>query len=65
MLFVLSRGAGSLEGSLSPEVEVVALGIAGEEDDAKWIVKEAGPSWSSLRETVMGMAGLWYFSRGR
>lgn len=65
MLFVLSSGAGSLEAILSPEVDVVGFGIAGDDEDAKWIVNEAGPSWSSLRDTVMGIAGLWYFSRGR
>lgn len=31
----------------------------------KWIVKRAGPDWLFVLLTVMGMAGLWYFNRGR
>ena len=31
----------------------------------KKIVRVAGPSWSSVRFTVIDIAGLWYLSRGR
>jgi len=42
---------------------VVVEFTGGEEADAvdgevKWIVSVAGPSWSSVRFVVMGMAGL-------
>jgi len=66
MLFVLSTGAGSFEGALSPDVDCVGLGMADvAEDAAKKTVREAGPSWSAEREMVIGMTGLWYFRRGR
>lgn len=65
MLFVLSNGAESFVIVLSPDVDCV--GFAGAEDvaEAKKTVSDAGPSWSAVRSTVIGMAGLWYFSRGR
>lgn len=64
---MLSIGAGSLEVALSPEVDWVGfrVGELVEEAEAKKMVREAGPSCSVLRETVMGIAGLWYFRRGR
>jgi hypothetical protein len=39
--------------------------LAAAEGEAKWIVRVEGPDWSAVRFTVMGMEGLWYFSRGR
>jgi len=45
MLFVLSTGAGSFDGALSPDVDCVGLGMADvAEDAAKKTVREAGPS---------------------
>ena len=41
--------------------------VAGEDlgGGAKKIVRVAGPCWSSVRFTVIDIAGLWYLSRGR
>ncbi len=33
--------------------------------EAKVMVSVAGPVFMPVRSVVMGMAGLWYFSRGR
>lgn len=61
-----------MEGALSPEVEVVGVDgwadavLAGDaEGGVKNMVSEAGSSCSVVWVTVMGIAGLWYFNRGR
>jgi hypothetical protein len=57
MTFVLSvEGVGSAFGGALAEVEGF---------DAKEIVRAAGLPLVFVRETVIGMAGLWYLSRGR
>ena len=55
-------GAGEDEGCAG-ECEGV-LSLPGFEE-AKWMLSVAGWVVSSKRETVMGIAGLWYFRRGR
>jgi hypothetical protein len=43
----------------------VALEVESEEGEEKCKVMVAGPDVSSVRVTVMGTAGLWYFRRMR
>ena len=65
MTLVFSVGGPGCEG-VGEAVDVWVLVVeftGGEEADAvdgeaKWIVSVAGPSWSSVRFVVMGMAGL-------
>ena len=58
------RGPGCVGVGGTVDVCVVVVEFTGgEEADAvdgevKWIVSVAGPSWSSVRFVVMGMAGL-------
>jgi hypothetical protein len=47
-------------------VEEMAGGVFSADDESvKCIVMTAGPSWSFVRLIVIGIAGLWYFKRGR
>jgi hypothetical protein len=65
MIFVVVMGVGwTVE--WRGEAVLVVVGWGGEDEGVlKWTVRRAGPVCEVVRVMVMGMAGLWYFRRGR
>lgn len=55
----------AVDGSVDEEGAGEAVPDVEFEGGAKNTVRVEGPSWSTVRFTVIEMAGLWYLRRGR